>query len=210
MADKSKIFLGTSTDLDELRRTVEFSLNRLVTQINADKIDKDFDARNHRVINVAWPTELHDAVNMEFISDLFGRMSRIRSSAGGGGSGGPYEIHWGLGVGGTPVVSNYVAPPRIITKACSPQIIYIAANIPPVGADFIVDILDDSDASIFGATKLVLPDGASSRQVYSYTSIFASPLPVFAPGDVVSINVTQVGSSTTGRGIGITMLMGLI
>jgi len=75
MSDKSRVFIGTATDVGQLRQAVEHSVNRLVSQLNADKVSKNLDVRNNRVINVAWPSDLHDAVNVEYIQSLFGKIA---------------------------------------------------------------------------------------------------------------------------------------
>lgn len=188
-------------DVNELRNALSHSLGVLVAQLNNEKVTSEFDANDYRIINVARPAAMHDAVNVEFIRDLLGKMAIPKRQEGG--AGGVYEMHWGLGVGGAPVAQNYVAPPRIVAHACQPVKAYISCQVAPTGADLIVDIVNQNDVSMFGGTKLTLPAGTTARTVVSYTNIFASPVPTYNEGDSLSLNITQVGSSVKGSKIAV-------
>lgn len=197
------------TSVEELREALDKAFNVLVTQLNNSKVTSNVDTNNFRITNVARPNELHDAVNVEFLKDLLGKVALPRRSQASGGGSGVYEMHWGLGVGGPPVVSSYVAPPRIVAHNCIPVTAYIAAQTPPQGADFIVDIVKQDGTSIFGATKLVLPSTAAAREVFYYTAIFTDPRPTLTIGDSLSVHIDQVGSVAAGSKIAVLLDMGL-
>lgn len=207
----SKPILSQVETVDELRQTLDKALNILVTQLNNEKVTSEVDVNDYRITNVARPVALHDAVNVEFLKDILGRMSFPKRPKGGAtGGGGVYELHWGLGVGGSPIVADYVAPPRIIAHACVPAKVYISCQVAPTGSSFICDVVNQSGTSMFGVTKIVLPAGATIRQVYSFTNIFASPLPTYTEGDSLSLNITQVGSTIRGGKIAVLIDMGLL
>ena len=84
---------------------------------------------------------------------------------------------------------------HIITLADrSPKLAAINAKGPPTTADLIVDITHNG-VSIFGATKLVLPNGSTTNTVVTQTA-FASPLPVFTQYGLLKGDVVQTGGAS--------------
>ena len=71
----------------------------------------------------------------------------------------------------------------------------------PTGADLIIDIEYSEDgttwSSIFGTTKLVVADGATTGE----QAAFASDLPAMEDGWYLRVNVTQIGSTDPSYGV---------
>lgn len=100
-----------------------------------------------------------------------------------------------------------VAPHYIVRRAGTPSSCRAQITIPPTGADAIVDIIltkfDGSfTGSIFGATKIVIPDGSTDLVVMDDT-FFADVK--FDEDDQLTVNVDQVGSSQAGRVLSIVL-----
>ncbi|MEN6532168.1 MAG: hypothetical protein ABFD89_00800 [Bryobacteraceae bacterium] len=75
----------------------------------------------------------------------------------------------------------------------------------PVGSDIIID-LNLIGTSVFGTTKLVIPAGATLLTVYNQTT-FSDPAPVGVKDDLVTMDVDQIGSTTPGTDITVTLRM---
>lgn len=65
------------------------------------------------------------------------------------------------------------------------------AKVAPVGADLIIDI--NNGTSIFGATKLVIADGAQTGSQSTFVA------PTVAVDDLLTADVDQIGSGTAGE-----------
>lgn len=111
-------------------------------------------------------------------------------------------ITFGIGVGAPVSVATNVTPPYVVWTERQLQIIeiFILANQPPVGSDLIIDTFLNG-TSIYNATKLHFPAGTAARTVVALNNIFATPKPSFKKKDVITCNVTQVGSTTAGQDI---------
>jgi len=55
--------------VEELRRGVEATLNRLISRLNVDKVTEDVDNNDHRIRNLRGPIERRDAVNKAYVDD---------------------------------------------------------------------------------------------------------------------------------------------
>lgn len=100
-----------------------------------------------------------------------------------------------------------VAPHYIVRRAGIPSSCRVQATIPPTGANAILDIIltkfDGSfSGSIFGATKIVIPDGLPDLIVMDET-FFADVR--FDEDDILTVNITQVGSTQAGRVVSIVL-----
>lgn len=109
------------------------------------------------------------------------------------------EVQWNLAAGSvSTTVGTHVAAPRRIPFS-SPVMqaleVAIVAEHPPTGAALIVDILLNG-VSIFTTPKLTLPAGFSGTVLQSNFSV--TPL-LFKYGDLLKINVDQVGAGERGR-----------
>jgi hypothetical protein len=105
-------------------------------------------------------------------------------------------------------VEDDVAPHYIVKRAGVPISCDIQAKIPPTGATAILDIIlkknDGSfTGSIFGDTKIVIPDG--STNLISLDKTFFVSQAVFSEQDILTVNVTQVGSTQAGRVVSIVL-----
>ena len=115
-----------------------------------------------------------------------------------------FTVTWGIGIGQPAAVGTAVTPLYVVPAAGTLVSVSIIAKTAPVGSDLVVDLLDGA-LSLFGSAQLHLPAG--SRQATATT--FAASPQTIAPGDVLSLNVTQVGSTTPGQDVTIQLLVQL-
>ena len=113
-----------------------------------------------------------------------------------------FSITWGIGIGQPVVVGNDVTPHYLVPFAGTPQEVTLAAKTAPAGADLIVDILHNG-TSLFSA-PVHLPAGQTQA-----TSTALASGAVLAAGDLLTLNVTQVGSTTPGQDVTIQLLVQL-
>jgi hypothetical protein len=85
----------------------------------------------------------------------------------------------------------------IATRTASFTACYIAAETAPVGSPLTVDV-NRNGTSIFGASKLQLASGSS------YAKLTAFALRTVAEGDLLSIDIDAVGSTTAGQRVNVT------
>lgn len=159
----------------------------------------DWDRHLQRIRNNAPGVEGSDYVTLD---QLLAATANIKRRDITGENDDYLGITFGIGVGASVSVAANVTPPYVVWTERQLQIIevYILANQPPVGSDLIIDTFLNG-VSIYGATKLHLPTGTAARTVVVANSIFASPKPSFKKKDVITCNVTQVGSTTAGQDI---------
>jgi hypothetical protein len=113
------------------------------------------------------------------------------------------KASWGLCATGNCATGADLTNPYIVVTGTTVQECFIAVKTAPVGAALIVDILN-AGTSIFGAgTKLVLAAGAT----YATQSVIANP--VLSKGNLLTISITQIGSSTPGAGVSVACKLGL-
>lgn len=159
---------------------------------------------NRRRIRNASPSELdYDYVVRKELKDLIGGGLSQPPVIQRGGTGTVLtydKITFGIGVGGSVAIGADLTPPYIWSNSANgrPQIIFMAANVPPVGDDLDINILCNG-TSVFSTSKYTLPDGTGSKVVISASNVFTGV--TFARGDVVSINTTKIGTTTPGSGI---------
>jgi hypothetical protein len=94
---------------------------------------------------------------------------------------------------GTNLTHYWIAPKYVGATKC-----FAAAKTGPTGSALIVDILNNG-TSIFGVSKLQIAAG----QTTGNTSTFSSAASI-AEADLLTISITQVGSSTPGQYVTIT------
>lgn len=80
---------------------------------------------------------------------------------------------------------------------------YAIAGVAPQGADLVIDI-NLEGTSIFGASKLTIPDGSGAM---ASQSAFASPAPTAARGEVLTLDVDGVGSTAAGQDVTVVLRM---
>lgn len=105
-------------------------------------------------------------------------------------------------------VADDVAPHYIVRRSGTPSSCRVSITVPPTGAPAIIDIiLQKNDGSftgsIFGTTKIVIPDGSTALLTMDST-FFADGI-AFSEDDLLLINVTQVGSTQAGRVVAIVL-----
>lgn len=103
-------------------------------------------------------------------------------------------------------VDDDVAPHYIVKRAGTPVSCDVQAKIPPSGGAAILDIIlkkaDGSyTGSIFGSTKIVIPDG--STDLITLDKTFFASQAVFSEQDILTVNVTQIGATQAGRVVSI-------
>jgi hypothetical protein len=108
----------------------------------------------------------------------------------------PYLITWGIGIGTPATTGTDVTPHYVVAQSGTLAGITISAKTAPAGADLIIDILDGG-ISVLGASHLHLPSGMG---VASSASFANSPQTITV-GDVLTLNILQVGSSIPGQDI---------
>lgn len=97
-------------------------------------------------------------------------------------------------IAGTLVVGASLTNALIATRSLNIEKIYAYAKTAPVGAAIICDVKKNS-GSIWGSNpvnKITIPDGQQSANQTSFDTTN------LAEGDVLSVDVNQVGSSTSG------------
>jgi hypothetical protein len=86
------ILIPPSEDPEALRRALQTLLNRLIIHLNQGGSFNDFNMREHRIKNLAWPAELHDAVNVEYLEDALDIFKRKRFAVRNAGSPGALDF----------------------------------------------------------------------------------------------------------------------
>lgn len=112
-----------------------------------------------------------------------------------------------LAVGGMDlIVADDVCPHYIVRHSGVPSSLAADIKVPSLGADVIIDIIltkaDGSfTGSIFATTKIDLPAGSTNTLTLD-SSAFATGI-TFDELDLLTVNVTQIGSTTPGSGVAI-------
>jgi Head domain of trimeric autotransporter adhesin len=102
---------------------------------------------------------------------------------------------WNLGVGTPLAVGTDVAPLVIATFAGTAVKCWLACKTAPAGADLVIDI-KKSGTSLWAATPANRPRIAAGAATGSQASFDTT---AFAAGDLFTIDVVQVGSTTPGQ-----------
>ena len=115
----------------------------------------------------------------------------------GGGSKGD-RITWTLCAGAACATGDDLTARFIVTDKAKFQRCYAAAKTGPAGSALTFDVRANG-TSVFGATHLLsIADGASSAVQSTFDA------PQLAEGDLLTIHITQVGSTTPGQDVTIT------
>lgn len=93
------ITIPPAENTEQLRRALQVSFNRLVDQINLGGAFNNFDFRENRGVNLSWPSELHDAVNVEYLESQLPKARRQTEGGLAFASGSPITY--------TPTLSHY-------------------------------------------------------------------------------------------------------
>jgi hypothetical protein len=186
----------TPRSWDELRTTLSelFNFKDYYTSRNID-----FAGR--RITNAGHSKDLDDYVIRRELIDLVGGGISQPPQVNRNGNAKTYEkITFGIGVGSSVSIGTDLTPPYIWSNNNTgrPSIILASANIPPVGADLKIDIKKNG-SSIFTLGYFVFPDGTGAKTVISSSGVFTGT--VFTRDDVITIDATQIGTTTPGQQI---------
>jgi hypothetical protein len=189
--------------VEELRKVTEKTLNQHADQANkvANILQNDLDAGGFKIQNLGNPTANKDAVPLDFLKKSLQNIT-IRGQRGGGGAD-QGLAHFGIAIGFPVATATDVTAHHIVSLSGHFQAAYINSKLGPTGSDLIIDLQlwnGSSWASIFGATKLVLPAGATDTDLGTQTT-FAITGPAVA--DLIRADVTQIGSTFPGQDISV-------
>lgn len=172
---------------------------------------QNLDFHGRRITNAGHSVDLDDYVIRRELIDRIGGGISQRPIAKRTTSAGVYDkVTFGLGIGASVSIGTDLTPPYIWSNSASgrPSIILVACNEPPAGDDIDFNIKRNG-VSIFTAGKFTIPNGTGIKTVISSTTAFTSSL-VFTRPNVMSIDVTKIGTTAPGRGIEIVIFCGLI
>jgi len=105
-----------------------------------------------------------------------------------------YCVTWGVGIGGPATTGSNVAPLYVVPAAGVPLALSIAAKTAPTGSALVIDIRRN------GSTILAAPASLAAGSNQTSSTNFAAGI-ALAIGDVLTLNVNQVGSSVAGQDI---------
>lgn len=105
-----------------------------------------------------------------------------------------------VSIQGALATGTAVVPPIVVPRACTPVKITAHLFTPPVGSSIIIDFNKNGSSTIFNTAggRLTIADGDSEG---STTDISAA----LAIDDYLTMDIDQVGSTTAGADIGITL-----
>jgi hypothetical protein len=200
MSKFSTIFLKNVSSLEDLRRATEVAFERLITQLNSQKIDKDLNLYDHRITNVAWPVELHDVVNVEFLRNALKQVLLNAVGAAKGATTPTYDkATFGLGINSN-VRVGLDTNPHYICASQGMKLVNVKAKVKtaPTGQG-IVFVLKKNGTSIL-STNFTIPAGSTDVQTWTAFDIIT-----FTTDDIITVDVTQVGSGVIGQNLIIVM-----
>lgn len=109
----------------------------------------------------------------------------------------PYDkVSWGICTTGPCVVVSDLTVPYITLANLRFARCYAAAKTAPEGSALIFDILRNG-TSIFGASKLQIAAGANTGQIATFANANLNE------GDLVRVDILQIGSGTPGQNVSI-------
>lgn len=122
-------------------------------------------------------------------------------------AGRPERITWGLCPNSDCVVASNITVPFIVTRAMAFSKCYLAAKTAPAGSSLVFNIRKNG-TSVFSGSFPSLTSG----QTYATYPTAAAPTATFAvtnvvEGDLLTIDITAVGSSTAGKDVNVTCLL---
>ena len=200
MARIDGVYLQNISTVEELRAAVERGFASLVGQLNRGLTTEDQDFNDHRLTGVGYPVDLHDAVNIEFLKNMLGRIALPTNKVKGGGVGGFYDkATFGLAIDSSLIVANDTNPHYIV--ACnSMQLVTVQAKakVAPTGADAIFRIKKNGTTIL--STNFTIPDGSTSVVTWNTFDDVS-----FALNDIITIDTLQRGSSVAGGTVTIVM-----
>lgn len=154
------------------------------------------DFHQKRVTNAHPSIDDYDYVVRKELVGLKGKETVVQGGSGDTTiniTGGRFFRTIGAGVNSNLFVSVDIAPPLIIGINCTLEKIFFKCKVPPVGADAIADIKLNGSTTILNSSKLTFPAGTSAIVVVS--SFVTSS---FAENDYLTMDITQIGSTTPG------------
>lgn len=199
MATIDGIYLQNITTVEELRAAVEMGFGKLVGQLNRGLITEDQNFNEHRLKNVGYPADLHDAVNLEFLKNMFGRIALPTSKAKGGGGIFYDKATFGLAVQSNLTVANDTNPHYIVAcNAMTLVSVQAKAKVAPMGADAIFRIKKNGTSIL--STNFTIPDGSTSVVTWSTFDDTS-----FVLNDIITVDTLQKGLTITGGTVTIVM-----
>ena len=207
MSRIDNIYIPEPASLGELAKNLNHSLSKLITQLNNNKITVEPDINNFRIKNVGRPTEMHDAVNVEFLKDMVGKIAipkRLKDMSGGG-QGGYDKLVFGVGIETNLAVANDTNP-HYWMPCQEVQLLEVIAGVKvaATGADVIFRI--KKEGTSIKSTNFTIP--ASDTDHHSWTTGFDSV--TFNKLDLITIDITQVGSTIAGQTLTVEMKFKII
>lgn len=200
------ISIARVDDVESLRKATEVAVNRHITQQN--KVDHSlqthFNANGFKIQNLGNPAGQKDAVPLDYLNNALKKLKAAAAPQRRQTAGVEHGLaHYGLGVGFPVAVGTDIPPHHIVALAGNFETAYINAKLPATGADLIIDVQrwnGSSWTSIFGTTKLVLPDGSLSTDVATQSTFAVASVVV---GDLLRADVVQIGTSNPGTDISV-------
>jgi|WetSurMetagenome_2_1015567.scaffolds.fasta_scaffold225931_1 hypothetical protein len=194
------IVIPSTPTIEELTQTLNNSFNKLTTQLNSQKQISDLDVNNHRVTNVGWPTQLHDAVNLEYLKSLKGRnpnTARVTNSANTT-SGGYDKATFGVAIDSDLYVANDTNPWYIC--AATLNLVWVAAVAKNPGDSGMVFRLnknpaDPQDPQTSEAIRVADFGLTPSSLVHTWNDF---DITSFVAKDIITIDTLAVGTNTAG------------
>lgn len=190
-----RIYLPSVSTVDALRQSVDGAFGKLVSQLNQNVVCDDFSMNGHRVTNVSWPAEYHDAVNVEYLKNALANLHIDHPSDATNTSGGGYDkVVFGCGVNVDLAVGTNLNPPYwMLCRKVRLKEVVAGVKVAATGAD-VVFALNKNGTSI-KATNFTIP--ANSTSYVSWTAGFDTTS--FVAHDLLTIDVVQVGATTPGQ-----------
>ena len=213
-----KVSIPPADNVDDLRRNIEMSVNRIVDQVNADKVTSDVSMNGFRITNLRKGVSANDAVTLKQLKEeaiprrrgQYFPATNITQGAGG-------KLHVIFELVEAISVADDVAPHVELCldagELAAPHAAFITAKTEGVG-DCTVSIEYSTDAGVLPASKtwgvlvgtLTLPGGYDQK--YGPLTTFNNRGP-FPTGTVFRINVEAVGG-TAPDDVVVTVVMDII
>jgi hypothetical protein len=202
MSKIDNITFQNITTVEELRAATETGFSKLVAQLNRSLTTVDLDVNQHRITNVGYPADLGDAVNVEFLKNMVGRIALPKGKGGGGGGtgvGGYDKATFGVAID-TKLITGVDVAPQYVCAANSLQLVSVQAKlkIAATGADVVFTL--NKNASSVLSTNFTIAAGSTAVTTWAAFDVVN-----FILDDVVTIDIVQTGSTLRGSGLIVVM-----
>lgn len=103
-------------------------------------------------------------------------------------------------------IGTNVLPPIILPRACTVTKVSVRVGTAPTGASLIIDLNKNGSNSIFdGVTRPTITAGSNDDSVTSFHATYSD----LAADDYLTLDIDQVGSSTSGSNLSVSIEVGL-